>query len=161
MLGKTEITHLFDYESSDDIHVQQFSTTLQRMKKAQGIGKNIQYKLGYSNFTFELWIVLHKADCNTTLTHRSQYLRPLNQAYNDHFENLDTYKSENNFKRVLSRLSLPDVRAAINRSRSIMKRNVDNQFILYNISGYKYYKDNPSLTIYSVIEEILNDCRLL
>jgi len=64
VLGKTEIFHIFDRESEEQGHVQQFETTLRRMKDAQGIGKTIKYTLGYSNFAFDLWMVLHKADCN-------------------------------------------------------------------------------------------------
>lgn len=32
------------------------------MESAQNLGKSIKYKLGYSNFTFELWMILHKND---------------------------------------------------------------------------------------------------
>ena len=35
ILGKTEITHIFDRESEEDVHVRQFQTTLNRMKMAQ------------------------------------------------------------------------------------------------------------------------------
>ena len=56
ILGKTEVTHIFDRESEESVHVQQFQTTLDRMKAAQNIGKSITYHLGYSNFTFELWM---------------------------------------------------------------------------------------------------------
>ncbi|HCS72794.1 MAG TPA: abortive phage infection protein, partial [Clostridiales bacterium] len=99
IVSRTEVTHIFDYESEEPVHVQQFKTTLDRMKAAQNSGKDIKYKLGYSNFTFELWIIVHKTDCNGILTHRHQYLKPLNSAYNQQFESLDQYKHEDNFKR--------------------------------------------------------------
>ncbi len=113
ILGKTEITHVFDRESEDELHTKQFMTTLDRMKEAEKLGKNIKYKLGYSNFTFELWMILHKADCNGAKTDRRQYLSPINNAYHEHFENLDEYKQKDNFKRVLNQLSLDDVKMAI------------------------------------------------
>lgn len=113
ILSKTEITHVFDRESEDTIHDKQFQTTLDRMKMAQEIGKNIKYSLGYSNFTFELWMILHKSDCNGVLAHRRQYLAPLNRAYGEQFENLDQYKHEDHFKRLLNKLTLEDVRQAI------------------------------------------------
>ena len=31
ILGKTEVTHIFDRESEESVHVQQFQTTLDRM----------------------------------------------------------------------------------------------------------------------------------
>ena len=70
LLESTEITHVFDRESEDDVHVKQFQETLDRMSDAEQLGKDIKYKLGYSNFTFELWIILHKTDCNGAKTHR-------------------------------------------------------------------------------------------
>jgi hypothetical protein len=79
-LEKTEITHIIDRESEEEVHIQQFESALRRMKSAENIGKSIKYNLGYSNFAFELWIALHKADCNGSLTHRRQYLLTINRA---------------------------------------------------------------------------------
>lgn len=158
IVGKTEITHIFDYESAEPVHTQQFKTALERMKQAQDSGKNIKYRLGYSNFTFELWIILHKATCNGSLAHRRQYLDPLNRAYGEHFENLDQYKHEANFKRILSRLAIDDVQQAIYRSRDIMRHNEESGYTLQHYKGYKYYKENPSLSIWEAVEKILLDC---
>lgn len=162
-LGKTEITHVLDYESEEPIHVQQFRTALDRMKEAQSnrVGKGITYHLGYTNFTFELWIVLHKADCNGILAHRRQYLAPINRAYKENFENLDQYKHEDNFKRVLSKLTLDDVREGIRRAKAIMQKNKEDGFVLKHYKGYSYYKESPSLSIWETIEKILKDCKLL
>lgn len=161
MVGKTEITHIFDYESDEEIHVKQFRTALERMKEAQNTGKNIKYHLGYSNFTFELWMILHKADCNGSLMHRRQYLMPLNRAYGENFENLDQYKHENNFKRILSNLTLDNVRQAIRRAKVIMRKNEEMGYRLQEYKGYRYYKENPSLSLWEQIERILMDCKVL
>jgi hypothetical protein len=161
IVGKTEVTHIFDYESEEPCHIQQFKTTLDRMKAAQNSGKDIKYQLGYSNFTFELWIIVHKTDCNGVLTHRRQYLTPLNRAYDQQFESLDQYKHEDNFKRILSQLTLDNVRNAIQRSKAIMQRNQEAGYILQQYKRYKYYKENPSLSIWESIEKILRECELL
>jgi len=71
------------------------------------------------------------------------------------------YKQETNFRRILGKLSLADVKDAINRSKSIMQRNEENNYTLHEYKRYEYYKENPSLTIWESIERILNDCRLL
>lgn len=123
ILEKTEITHVFDYESEEPDHVQQFRMTSDRMKKAQNIGKSIKYILGYSNFAFELWIVLHKADCRGALVHRRHYLEHLNRAYDEGFESLDEYKQKVGFRRILAKLTLEDVRQAIRRAEAITQRN--------------------------------------
>ncbi|MGI6587291.1 MAG: RloB domain-containing protein [Peptococcia bacterium] len=123
ILSKIEITHVFDYESEHEIHTTQFRDTLDLLKETSKLGKQIKYNLGYSNFTFELWMILHKSNCNALLTHRHQYLPLINRAYNENFENLEQYKRESNFKRILRKISLFEVKMAIERSQSIMQRN--------------------------------------
>ena len=100
---KTEVYHFFDYESDESVHVQNFHDAMDNMKKAEQLGKQIKYKSGYSNFTFDLWIILHMADFNAFYTHRKQYIIPINQAFGEKFENMDEYKKEDNFKRCLKK----------------------------------------------------------
>ena len=92
------------------------------MKDAQ-TNKRIDYHLGYSNFSFELWMVLHKKDCNGPLSHRSQYLLPINQIFGENFEDLDHYKAHDAFHRCLAKLTLDDVKAAIRRAETITRNN--------------------------------------
>lgn len=86
---KTVIYHIFDRESEEDVHTIQFRETLDAMRNSELLGKQIKYQLGYSNFAFELWMVLHKTICNGCLTHRSQYLTSINRAFGESFANLD------------------------------------------------------------------------
>ena len=157
----TVVTHLMDYESDEPVHTTRFAMTLERMKKAGTQGKQITYKLGYSNFAFELWIVLHKEDCFGSLTHRRQYLTPINRAYNECFENLDHYKHEANFKRVLGKLCLQDVEDAVHRARVITGKNQEYGYAILTYKGYSYYRENPSLSIGESIARILSDCGLM
>ena len=59
-----------------------FHGILSEMKEAK-TKKKITYELGYSNFAFELWMVLHKRDCNGPLSYRKQYLGPICQAFGE------------------------------------------------------------------------------
>lgn len=86
---------------------------------------------------------------------------PLNKAYGENFENLDQYKHENNFKRVLKKLSLEQVRDAVQRAKLIMQRNANAGLVPHHYKGYKYYKENPSLSIWEIVEKILNECQLI
>lgn len=158
--GKTEVWHISDYESDDPIHVKQFMETMDNMKAAKGLGKQISYQFGYSNLTFDLWIILHKADCNGAIAHRKNYLAPLNRAFDEHFENMNEYKHEANFKRCLGKLELSNVNDAIKRAKTIMQRNQDRGYVLQQYKGYKYYKENPSLAVWEVVDNILKDCGL-
>lgn len=158
---KTEIWHLSDYESDEKIHTENFIEIMNQMKKAGTLGKQIIYKFGYSNLTFDLWIILHKIDCNGFVNHRKNYINYINRAYNEHFENMDMYKHESNFKRCLQKLQLKNVIDAIKRAKIIMDSNKDNGYILQQYKGYYFYKENPSLAIWEIIEKILKDCKLM
>lgn len=160
VLGKTEVVHLSDYESDEPIHVTEFHRTMDQMKKASS-EKQLKYKFGYTNLTFDLWIVLHKINCNGSKVHRKHYITDINKAYNETFENMKDYKHENNFKRCLSKLEIENVIEAINRSKVIMERNKENGYTQQNYKGFKYYKENPSLEIWSYIEVILKECSLV
>lgn len=75
---------------------------------------------------------------------------------------MDEYKHENNFKRCLSKLSLNDVIVAIERAKEIMENNAgSNGYVEQQYRGYKYYKENPSLLVWVIIEKILKDCVLI
>lgn len=160
LLDKTEITHVFDRESEDPVYAKQFQETLDRMRNAENLGKDISYKLGYSNFTFELWIILHKADCNGAKTDRKQYLSDLNKAYDEKFEDLKEYKRENNFKRILKKLTIVDVVSAVRRAETIMKINEKNGYSQQQYRGYSFYKENPSLSVWEIVKKILKECEI-
>lgn len=134
---------------------------MDNMKKAQSIEKQITYKSGYTNFTFDLWIILHMMNCNTSYSHRKQYVTPINRAFGEKFENMDEFKKEANFKHCLSKLQLSNVIDAINRAKKIMQRNQENGYILHQYKEYRYYKENPSLSAWEAIEKILKDCELI
>lgn len=154
------ITHICDVESNEPVHQQKFKDILNQLKEAQK-QKGIQYDLGYSNFTFELWMVLHKQALNGALTHRSQYLSPINRAFDERFEDLDEYKQEANFKRCLSKLTIEDVKEAIKRSRYIMERKADDGQFPIQYKGFTYYPENPSLSIWEAVEKILQECNII
>ncbi len=110
---RTEIYHFFDYESDDEIHVQCFRDAMDQMKKVKSLGKQITYKSGYSNFTFDLWIILHMIDCNASYVHRKQYIAAINKGYGERFQNMDEFKEEDHFKKCLKKLQLSHVIDAI------------------------------------------------
>lgn len=114
-----------------------FQDALANMKEAQNIGKQITYKSGYSNFPFDLWIILHMMDCNTSYSHRRQYLTPINRAFDERFENMDEFKKEANFKRCLGKLQLSNVIDAVGRAKKIMLKNQENGYILHQYKGYR------------------------
>ncbi len=160
MKATPEVTHICDVESNDPVHVSKFQNILSEMKDAH-IHKHISYHLGYSNFTFELWMVLHKKDCNGSLSYRSQYLVPINQAYGESFEDLPHYKAYDAFHRCLAKLTLDDVKAAIRRAEVITRNNEMDGKTLLQYKGYTYYRDNPALSINDVVKRMMTECGVL
>ena len=130
------------------------------MKEAK-VQKKIAYVLGYSNFTFELWMVLHKQACNGSFSHRKQYLTPICNAFGEKFDDLDHYKREDAFARCLNKLTLKDVKDAIQRAEAIMSLNKQDGKTLVQYKGYSYYRDNPALSIHKVVKTILDECGVL
>ncbi len=154
-----EVFHICDVESNEPVHVKKFQNILSEMKEAK-TQKKITYRLGYSNFTFELWIVLHKRNCNGVLSHRRQYLEHINRAFVESFENLDQYKHEDNFKRCLEKLTIQDVLKALERADVICANNEKAGKVLFQYRGYSYYRDNPALSIHDAVGTIFKECGL-
>jgi len=152
--------HICDVESNEQVHVDKFKNILSEMREAKA-QKKISYVLGYSNFTFELWMVLHKRACNGSLSHRKQYLVPICDAFGEEFENLDHYKREDAFVRCLKKLTLENVRAAVQRAETITSLNEKAGKALAQYKGYSYYRDNPALSMHIVVKTILDECGVL
>lgn len=159
---KIIINHICDTESNSDEHTRLFRTTLDNMKLACSMGKKLDdYVLGYSNFAFDLWIALHKIDCNAQLSDRRQYLSCLNSGFKEHFISMDEYKQKDNFFRCLEKITLDDVRIAIERADKIMYNNQLSGYRTVEYKGFTYYTENPSLSVHEIIAKILNQCELI
>ena len=50
---------------------------------------------------------------------------------------------------------------AVKRSKDIMNQNLKKGYILQEYRGFTYYRENPSLSVWEVVEKILLDCNLL
>ncbi len=158
----TKVFHICDYESNDESHVKQFNKVLEDLKNVKEINDNIEYKLGYSNFSFDLWIILHKRQQIGSVNHRKQYVDGINKAYNEKFQFINDYKEEKNFKRILSKISLSDVITAVNNGNEIRKKNEQYSKDNYRKYGqFEYYTENPDMTINECVEQILKECEAI
>lgn len=151
-----KVFHVFDFEDEEPIHVKAFKDTLANMKKAGSLGRGFRYVSAYSNLTFELWMVLHKGDC-PALAHRRQYLKPINDLYGEHFESLDEYKHEANFKRVLGKLTVDDAVTAVGRAETLAKRAEEHGLRKALHCGYSYYLDNPATDLWIPVKQMLEE----
>ena len=158
----TKAFHICDYESNEEVHRLQFERVLEELKTVRKINKKINYKLGYSNFAFDLWIILHKIQQKGSFIHRRQYVRGINRAFNENFQFIDDYKEEKNFKSILSKITLEDVISAVNNGKEIRKMNEENYQCNYRKYGqFEYYTENPDMTINECVEQILKECKAI
>ena len=158
VIGNVEILHVFDFEELQNEDT--LKKTLSFMKKASQLKKRVKYTLGYCNYSFDLWIILHKECAMASRNHRSNYLVDINRCYNSFFYSMFDYKEEINFKKILDRLTLDNVRYAISNAEKISSSNVKNYHKI-GYCGYEYYKENPSLNLYEFIRDILKTSKLL
>lgn len=158
LLTKTDIWHFSDYESGEPEHAKQFRATMDRMEQAQRL-KQVKYHFGYSNLTFDLWMILHKKNCSDAKSHRRQYISDINQAYNEKFEDMHQFKHEDNFKRCLNQLTLENVNDAISRAKRIMDA-LDAEARPCRYKSFSYFEQNPSLAIWEIIRDIMTKCGL-
>ena len=152
ILSDIEILHVFDFEELQN--EMSFQRTLSVMKEASKLKKKVKYVLGYCNYTFDLWIILHKKCAMENRSHRRNHLNDINRCYSKSFESMLEYKEEANFKRILNSLTINDVLYAIQNAERICEKNeIIYQKIKY--SSYEYYKENPSLNLHEYIKDIL------
>mgnify|MGYP001017864737 CR=1 FL=1 len=157
LFEKVIVYHVIDYESSSPEHVKKFNNELKLLKEAKKLNYQIKdYKLAYCNFTFELWLILHLKQCFKSFNSRKDYLTLINDCFETKYESLEEFKKEINFKRCLERLTLEDVKRAIDNAKAIQnynrKHHKDKE---KKTSSLIYFTNNPSLNIHELIELIL------
>ena len=116
---KLPVFHIVDYESNDSEHATQFSNLLDELKTIRNKRSAYKYKLGYSNFAFELWLILHKRICNFSVEDRSKYVQNINTLYGTDFTKLKDNKNKETFDKLLNQTTLENVKVAIRNSRKI------------------------------------------
>ena len=133
-----------------------FRNFLKKLKPQKG-EKKIKFQLGYCNISFELWILLHKQSFRSSCVSQNDYLKDINRTFSTKFKSLDEYKKEVNFKKILSVLTLDDVKRAIRAAKRLQDDN-NNTLQPKSFCGYSYFDENPSLSVHLVVEKILKDC---
>lgn len=159
--GNNTIVEVVDYEGSSQSDQQTFLHVLDDMAKAARLKPGVKCALGYSNLTFELWILLHKMDCRRILDNKKQYLDLLNKAYKSEFETLGKFKQEKNFKKILESITLEEVKDAVKKAEAIRKQNEQDSIPIIYKKEYKYFKKNPDCSLQEFIRKILSDCGLM
>lgn len=162
MIAGSTFCRIQDIEDYSDHNIKKFHALLESNKKAKQLFQKYNFLIGYSNFTFEVWMISHKAQVKN-ITDRSQYYKQINSAYCKNFTNNDDYKHEKNFASVLKTLSLDDV---INNALPECKRfktvnHQNNQKLERSMYGFKYILSNPDTTLDEFIRFVLHNAGII
>ena len=160
--GKDKITvfHIVDYESNDEVHRVQFLGILDELKEIRINHRNYNYSLGYTNFAFELWLLLHKQYNFTSLAHRSHYIQPLNEVYGTNFTRLKDNKHKEPFEKLLDKIDLSDVKRAVKTAEGIRTTQMTNGYSMVEYKGFSYFRENPDITVNECVKRIFEDCKI-
>ncbi len=116
---------------------------------------------GYTHLSFELWIILHRGEMPGAKNKKKAYLSDINRLYEEHFESMKIYKTERNFKNILSKITLNDVEMAVGRGIRIREQNKQNHSSKVQKGKYEIYTENPDLLLHECVGKILKDCGIL
>lgn len=162
MIAGSYFCRIQDIEDYSDYHIKKFEDLLESTKRARQLLKKYSFLIGYSNYTFEVWIIAHKAQVKS-VANRSQYYTQINKAYNKSFVSNDDYKHKKNFESVLHMLSLDDViKNALPECVRFRNMNYKNNKKLIQLKyGFGYIKSDPDTTLDEFIKIVLKNAGLL
>ncbi len=156
MIAGTTFCRIQDIEDYSKSHIESFYKLLKSNKTAKQLFKQYNFVIGYSNYTFEVWIIAHKTQVKTVID-RSQYYKQINYAYNMNFIDNDDYKHEKNFKSILKMLSLDDViqKALPECVRFKRQNRINNSHLIRQTHGFSYILSDPDTTLDDFIKAVL------
>lgn len=137
---------IFDYDGKD-----------KRFKDAIDLCDKNNIKHAYSNYCFELWLLLHKTDCPGVVTDAQGYDDKIIKTYN--LVPGDNLKSQRIMKKIVNQITLNDIYAAIARAKRIEEKCKDTGIVIHN--GKECHYQQPFLKIHVFLEEVFGRIGLL
>jgi hypothetical protein len=158
---KIPYIHVQDIENyHDDFQRKKFYQMIDEMRNAEN-EFGVVYKLGYSNYTFELWMLLHVADMTHSVQDRHSYLAPVNRWFHRHYTNMDEFKSHDEFQNILNEfVTLDSIQKAISRAERIVQNNEDDKKTKKTYNGVTFFQDNPDVSVHQVVQMIFEVCEV-
>lgn len=158
---KLPYIHVQDIEDYySEFHKNKFFGVIDEMREAER-EFGISYELGYSNYTFELWMLLHVADMDYSVQDRTAYLSPINRWFHRDFADLDEFKQDAAFQEILDGfITLDSIRPAIRRAEKIVEQNAQDRKASENYRGLTFYHDNPDVSVHEVVRLIFEVCEV-
>lgn len=136
-IGKENKVSVFDYDGKKE-----------KYEEAIDLAKENKIELGYSNYSFDLWLILHKEDYFEVVQNQNDYADKLRQVYG--FSADTKIKKQEIVRKMMDQIELSDIKIAIQRGKKISK---DNQDKVQNKTpeGNGYY-NNPDTQMHILLQ---------
>ncbi|MGE5558508.1 MAG: RloB family protein [Bacillota bacterium] len=136
-------TAIFDYDGKTE-----------EFKKALDCCKDQDIEYTYTNYCFDLWLILHKKRFIRSIVNPKEYEREIKTLYNIP-PNADI-KSHGIMERIIAQITLSDIKFAIQNGQAISLHQDQVGTPLFTDKSIKYY-NNPDLLIHRFVEKVLKD----
>lgn len=113
-------------------------------------GRHIYH--AYSSVNFDLWLILHKEDYNKSVSRNDAYISDVRRIFG--LNQTDNIKNEEVINKILSQITLDDVKSAIQRAETIRKSKVKADST--KIGSTTIYS-NPDFSIHEFLRAVLED----
>lgn len=145
---------LFDYDNSDVVFKRNIEICDKLNKKLKPSkrksGRHIYH--AYSSVNFDLWLILHKEDFRRSVTRNDAYISDVRKIYG--LSSTDNIKNEKIINKILSQITLEDVKVAIKRAENIRNSKIKEDS--KKIGNTEVYS-NPDFSIHEFLKVVLED----
>lgn len=101
---------------------------------------------------FDLWLILHKEDYNKSVSRNDAYISDVRRIFG--LNQTDNIKNEEVINKILSQITLDDIKSAIQRVETIRKSKVKADSA--KIGSTTIYS-NPDFSIHEFLKAVLED----
>lgn len=136
-IGKENKVSVFDYDGKKD-----------KYEEAIDLAIENKIELGYTNYCFDLWLILHKEDYFDIVQNQDAYANKLRQVFGLAAD--ANIKKEKRVTEIVNQIGLSDIKNAIQRGKKISE---DNQGKEANKTPKENrYYDNPDTQMHVLLQ---------
>lgn len=140
-IGKMNKAAVFDYDGKKE-----------KYEEAIDLAMDKQITLGYTNYCFDLWLILHKEDYICSVNSSDGYIEELRRVYG--LKDNANVKKRDQVKAILEKINLEDIKAAIRRAEMIVASNLEKE-ANKTMKEYEYY-DNPDTQMHEMLKSVFS-----
>lgn len=139
-IGKSNKAALFDYDNMQ-----------KQYEEAIDLAFDHSIEVGYTNYCFDLWLLLHKEASPPKVSHQDDYARYIKVAYG--LSASDNIKEKKIVELILNQIELTDIKFAIKQAEILTEAHPSSAPHQTQRNHIGYY-DNPDTCVHTVIKNI-------